>query len=677
MAAMANRYNDSLPGWIRHFPLVTAACVIAIGAAALLGWYRGLELLRSVSPQFVSMKANAAGAFLLLGLALTLATARQNTVVAGLRWAFELTAFAVGLLTVVQYVFDVDLHIDLVLIAAPLNEFQTASPGRMSVVTAIGLMLCATALFAERDRSARGRAVSRTLAMCAGIVGLLSFLGYLYGAPVLFRPTVNTSAMAIHDAVAFMLLGTGITALHPQYGLPSIASGRTLVGTHVRWLFPLAVLIPLLLGGLAVQAYVAFGAARASIALTAAGTTITIGLAIAFAALWLRRMEDRLEISNRALATTRQGVFIANGNVPGRPITYVNDAFTQLSGYPPKEAIGRPCDFLVEATSEDPQLAVLAKSLAERDSCTVTLPCRRRDGTVFSGRWSISAVPGADGANDIIGLLEDVTAEQLAAMARLELLAEASQARKDAEAANRAKDTFFASITHDLRSPMNACLMWLDVLALGPQSEKSTKAIDAIKRNLKVQARLVNDLIDAAKISSGGIEIHADLIELETLVEGHVETWQLMAAGKHVGFDYVPDSHRHRVNADTERLLQVLNNLLENAFNHTPKGGNVTLRVESRGAHVAVTVRDDGTGLSAEDLGRVFTPFWRLRTPGNDHKGLGLGLAIAEHLVKGHGGELSVDSEGLGKGCTFTVLLPAVDALDADPDASGHAHSAR
>lgn len=674
---MANRYNDSLPGWIRNFPLVTAMLVGMIGAAALLGWYRDLELLRTVSPHFVSVKANAAAAFLLLGIALALATAGQNTFVKALRWTLELAAFAIGLLTIVEYVAEIDLGIDRILIAAPLNEFQTASPGRMSVITAIGLVLCAAALLAERDRSARGRTISRTLAMCAGIIGLVSFLGYLYGAPVLFRPTANTSAMALHDAVAFMLLGTGITALHPQYGLPSIVSGRTLVGTHVRWLFPVAVLIPLLLGGLAVQAYVAFGAARASIALTAAGTTITIGLAIAFAALWLRRMEDRLEISNRALATTRQGVFIANGNVPGRPITYVNDAFTQLSGYPSKEAIGRPCDFLVEATTEDPQLAVFARSLAERDSCTVTLPCRRRDGTVFSGRLSISAMPGADGANDIIGLLEDVTAEQLAAMARLELLAEASQARKEAEAANRAKDTFFASITHDLRSPMNACLMWLDVLALGPQSEKSAKAIDAIKRNLKVQARLVNDLIDAAKISSGGIEIHANPIEVDALLEGHVETWQLMAAGKGVRFEYVPDGERHHVNADTERLLQVLNNLLENAFNHTPKGGNVTLRVASRGTNVAVTVQDDGTGLSTEDLGRVFTPFWRLRAPGNDHKGLGLGLAIAEHLVKEHGGELTVESEGLGKGCTFTVLLPATGAVDVDPDANSHARSAQ
>ena len=157
----------------------------------------------------------------------------------------------------------------------------------------------------------------------------------------------------------------------------------------------------------------------------------------------------------------------------------------------------------MSATPEDPALAQLQSGLAGRTNVTVTLPSKRRDGTVFSARWSVSTVPGSDERTHLVGLLEDVTAEQLAAMARLELLAEASQARKDAESATRIKDVFFASITHELRSPLNACTMWLDVLALGPLSDKSAKAIDAIKRNLKLQTRLVNDLIDAAKISAG------------------------------------------------------------------------------------------------------------------------------------------------------------------------------
>jgi PAS domain S-box-containing protein len=662
---MNERPQSPSPAWIRHFPWIAGLCVVAIGTIVLLGWFRNLETLTSLSSRFVSMKANAAAAFVLLGVALILAAVARNAVTQSLRWVLELAALAIGVATIVEYASGIDLGIDLLLVPAPLNEFQTAAPGRMSVLAAFGFVLCAAALLAERSQSGHGRATARALATCAGVVGLVSLLGYLYGTPVLYRPFAASSATAIHSAVAFVLLAAGIAALHPQYGLPSIASGKTLVGTHVRWLFPAGVLIPLLLGGVGVQMYEKFGVARASIALTAAGTTILTGLAMALAALWLRRLEDRLEVSNRALAATRQGVFIADGNLPARPIVYVNEAFTQLSGYTAKEAIGRNCDFLVSAMTEDRALTTLADCLASRASCTVTLPCTRRDGTVFSGRLSISAVPGADDVNHLVGLLEDVTAEQLAAKARLELLAEASQARKDAENANRVKDVFFASITHDLRSPLNACLMWLDVLALGPLSEKSGKAIDAIKRNLKIQARLVNDLIDAAKISSGGIEIHPEPLEIESLIENHVETWQLMAAARQVTFRYAPGRERHALNVDSERLLQVLNNLLENAFTNTPAGGHVDLTIEPRDDGVALAVTDSGTGLPPEDLQRVFTPFWRARSTSSEHKGLGLGLAIAEHLVKGHQGALTAHSDGPGKGCTFTVTLPRPEPVAA------------
>jgi signal transduction histidine kinase len=180
---------------------------------------------------------------------------------------------------------------------------------------------------------------------------------------------------------------------------------------------------------------------------------------------------------------------------------------------------------------------------------------------------------------------------------------------------------------------------------------------------LKIQARLVNDLIDAAKISSGGIEIHPELLEIESLIGNHVETWQLMAAARQIAFRYRPSRERHVLQIDAERLLQVLNNLLENAFSNTPARGQVALEVEPSGDSVAISVTDNGTGLSAEDLTRVFTPFWRARSTSTEHKGLGLGLAIAEHLVTGHKGALSARSDGPGKGCVFTVTLPRAQGM--------------
>jgi PAS domain S-box-containing protein len=672
-ALMSERTRSQLPLWIRSVPLIAGAGVCAIGGAALVGWFQDIEVLRSLSPRFVSMKPNAAVGHLCLGLALLLAATRLPGARA-VRWVLEVTALALGAATLAQYALNVDLGIDQLLIAGGGSEFQTGSPGRMSPLAALGLVLAASALFAEQATGRRGRTAARALATCVGIIGLLALLGYLYGAPLFYRPFADTTALALHGAVSFLLLAAGIVTLHPQYGLPSIATGRTLVGAHLRWLFPAAVLIPLLVGALAVQTYQTFGVARASIAIAAAGTTIAIGLVIGFAAISLRRMEDRLELSDRALATTKQGVFIADGGVAGRPIVYVNEAFTQLTGYAAKEALGRRCDFLVSATPDDPAVQQLAGAIASGTNVTVTVPNKRRDGTVFSGRLSISAVPGSDDSKHLVGVLEDVTPEQLASMARLELLAEASQARKDAESANQVKDVFFATITHELRSPLNACTMWLDVLALGPLSDKSGKAVDALKRNLKIQTRLVNDLIDAAKISSGGIEIHREPHELERLIAHNAETWQLMAAARNVQFTYRQAAEQHVLDVDPERLIQVLNNLLENAFSNTPAGGRVELRVQSTDDGVAIDVEDTGAGLSAEDLQRAFTPFWRAQSAKNSHKGLGLGLAIAEHLVKGHEGTLSARSDGPGKGCVFTVRLPSSRGI---PNTAGTLQRAR
>jgi signal transduction histidine kinase len=277
----------------------------------------------------------------------------------------------------------------------------------------------------------------------------------------------------------------------------------------------------------------------------------------------------------------------------------------------------------------------------------VIFQARRKDRTVFSCRLSIAGVLGNDDRTEhFVALMEDVTAEQLAAKTRLDLLAEASQARKEAEAANKAREIFLATVTHDLRSPLNACLMWTDVLALSPLPEDSVKAVDTIKRNLKLQARLVNDLIDTARMSSGGISIHTESLDLAPLVEDSANTWGLIARNKGIELNRSVDPGAYRVQADAERMTQVLNNLLENACTFTQEGGHIDLRMHTEGEFVLIQVSDDGVGLDADELRMLFTPFWRGKRESRG-KGLGLGLTIAEHLMRRHHGTLSASSNGL------------------------------
>ena len=245
-------------------------------------------------------------------------------------------------------------------------------------------------------------------------------------------------------------------------------------------------------------------------------------------------------------------------------------------------------------------------------------------------------------------------------MARLELLAEASQARKDAESATRIKDVFFASITHELRSPLNACTMWLDVLALGPLSDKAAKGVDAIKRNLKLQTRLVNDLIDAAKISTGGIEIHRETHELERFIEANLETWRLLAAARKLDFT----CRLPRAQASIERRFRAAGPGIQQSARQRfrPYAGRRSSRASRSGRcekTSSIEVEDTGSGLSAEDLGRGVYAVLASGIGKGPHKGLGLGLAIADNLIKSHGGSLHAKSPGLGMGCVFTIQIPS------------------
>src|SRR5262245_19860083 len=374
--SMGAPYANNMAAWVRSFPALAALFVVANGFAVLIGWGYNLAWLRSPVPAFGSMIPGSAAASASLGLALLLGPARQRTGTRALAWVLELAALAIGAAALIEYSLGLDLPIDRWPSPPALDVLGTL-PARMSVLEAVCFMLLPCALGIDRMADARGRTVSVVIATCVGIAGLLTVLGYVYGASPLYQPFDATAATSLHAALVLILLAAAIVTLHPKSGLASVAKGPSLVGFHMRWFLPTVILVPMLIGILAVQAYQSFGGARLSIALTAGGTTIAIGLIVALAAVRLRHLEDRPALRNRALAATSQGVFIADCDEKDLPIIYVNDAFTRLTGYSEREACGRRCDFLVSATPDDPALAQLQTALAECTNVTVTLPSKR------------------------------------------------------------------------------------------------------------------------------------------------------------------------------------------------------------------------------------------------------------------------------------------------------------
>jgi signal transduction histidine kinase/ActR/RegA family two-component response regulator len=247
---------------------------------------------------------------------------------------------------------------------------------------------------------------------------------------------------------------------------------------------------------------------------------------------------------------------------------------------------------------------------------------------------------------------------------REQLLAREKAARREAEIASQAKDEFLATMSHELRTPLNAILGWARMLRNGKLDEPTTaRALEVIERNAKLQAQLIDDVLDVSRIITGKLRLDVSPIHLSQVVESAVEVVRPAAESKQIRLQVVLDPKAGPVAGDANRLQQVIWNLLSNAIKFTPKNGRVQIRLERINSHVKLTVSDTGIGISPEFLPYVFDRFRQADSAlSRKHGGLGLGLAIARQLVELHGGDVEVESPGEEQGATFIVRLPVIIA---------------
>jgi len=233
------------------------------------------------------------------------------------------------------------------------------------------------------------------------------------------------------------------------------------------------------------------------------------------------------------------------------------------------------------------------------------------------------------------------------------------EARDEAERHIRLKDEFLASLSHELRTPMNVILGWLTILESGEAVRDLQSAIAIIRRNAEMQAGLIDDLLDTNRLISGHVRLEMTDVDVPALLLTTVQALQPTADRKGIRLTMAVGDHVRAVNGDSRRLHQVLWNLVHNAVKFTPGGGRVHIDVSQVDAVVEITVQDTGCGISPEFLPVVFERFRQERTSTTDlSSGLGLGLAIAKQLVELHGGTVRACSAGPGTGATFVVRVP-------------------
>ncbi len=236
------------------------------------------------------------------------------------------------------------------------------------------------------------------------------------------------------------------------------------------------------------------------------------------------------------------------------------------------------------------------------------------------------------------------------------------RARQEAEIANIAKDEFLATLSHELRTPLTAIVGWASILQSGQTTaEENALGLSTIARNARAQGQLIEDILDVSRMVVGKMQIELLPVHLQKMIDEALSAILPAAQSKNVRFGRVFEEEVSLVSGDAVRLQQILWNLLSNALKFTPEGGHVEVRLNRVASRVEIAVTDSGIGMTPEMLPHIFDRFRQANSSSTRSQGgLGLGLAIVQHLVELHGGSIAARSDGLGQGATFVVTLPLI-----------------
>src|SRR5688500_9734045 len=371
----------------------------------------------------------------------------------------------------------------------------------------------------------------------------------------------------------------------------------------------------------------------------------------------LARVKEQMERTLNAAAEGILGIDLQG------TATFVNPAASRMVGRRVDEITGQELHSIVHpifpgvitCRIRECDVAAVIRDAVAHENVEGTF--FRSDGRSFPVEFSLARMQESDGTpRGAVMTFRDVTEKRAAALA-----AESERRYREAEAQNRAKDNFLATLSHELRTPMTSILGWVQFLRTGGYSQDELEeALETIESSARLQARLIDDMLDVSRIVLGKFQVDLRPTKLSTIVETALTLARPVAQERNVKLSAEIDDAEAVVQADASRMQQVIGNVLSNAIKFTPAGKGVDLRLQRDDHNLRITVTDQGEGIEPGFLPHVFERL-RQADSGSNRSGLGLGLAIARHIVDLHRGDIVAESDGIGHGSKFTVTLPIAE----------------
>ena len=621
----------------------------------------------------------------------------------------------VGLITLSQHLLHWNAGIDQLLFHESRQEAGLSFPGRMGVAASLNFSFLGLALSFIDARSKRWFRVSNFSVLMVVTITLLVFLYYFYGIEQSERIGIYFT-IALHTVVAFLSICMAILLSRPERGLVSTLLGNSPGSVVARRMWP-ALLLIILLGWIRTISHTehwfghGFGTASFVVAILLLFSGLLWWTAVSLnrtdrerrlADLAMRQSEARLTVLVRVSELIRTlhdpyELSYAVAETVGTHLNVRRCLFNETDVQRDLEIVHRDyCDGAESVAGEhrlsdyssvtslemergitvvnvdsktDPRTAAdyqrSYEATGERAYVAVPL---LREGRWVASLWVSDDTP-REWSKEELSLLQTVAERTWTAIEKLraedereQLLQREQEARDAAEKANQLKDEFLATLSHELRNPLNVILGYSELLLRLPeiqQSTRLTRMADALRRNAQSQSQLINDLLDLSRLQRGKISLNHEPVSLAAIIDNAVETVRADASAKGVDLRLHTGDQLLLVDGDRLRLQQIAWNILNNAVKFTPAGGSIEIRLSGENDNGVLVVKDTGQGIDPRFLPHVFEMF--RQADGSNrrrHGGLGIGLALVKQLVQLHGGNITAESDGPGEGSRFTVRLP-------------------